>query len=115
MQMEKPMAYDEGHAEIMRELLTDIDGISERKMFGGLCFMQNGNMLCGVHKEGGMFRVGKANEEAALEVNGVDPLSFTGRKMGGMVDISDNTFADEEALRALLKLSNSFVGQMPPK
>lgn len=109
------MAYDNGHAEILRDLLADVEGITERKMFGGLCFMQNGNMLCGVHKDGGMFRVGKANEAAALEVNGVDPLSFTGRKMGGMVDISSDTLGDETALNELLKLADSFVGKMPAK
>ncbi len=109
------MAYDEGHLEIMRELLMDTAGITEKKMFGGICFMQNGNMLCGVHKNGGMFRVGKNNEAAALAVNGVDPLSFTGRKMGGMVDISDETLADEGAMQQLLTLSNSFVGKMPAK
>lgn len=109
------MAYDEGHLEVMRELLADTDGITEKKMFGGICFMQNGNMLCGVHKDGGMFRVGKDNEAAALAVNGVDPLSFTGRKMGGLVDISDETLANEDALQQLLTLSNSFVGKMPPK
>lgn len=109
------MAYDEGHAQILRDLLANSEGISERKMFGGLCFMQNGNMLCGVHKDGGMFRVGKENEAAALQVNGVDPLSFTGRKMGGMVDISAETLADEAALAALLALADRFVGQMPPK
>ena len=109
------MAFDEGHAEILRELLSGHEGITERKMFGGLCFMQNGNMLCGVHKDGGMFRVGKANEGAALKVPGVDPLSFTGRKMGGMVDISEETIGDEAALKALLALADTFVGQMPAK
>ncbi len=109
------MAYDEGHAEILRELLSGHDGVSERKMFGGLCFMLNGNMLCGVHKDGGMFRVGKDNEAAALNVRGVDPLSFTGRKMGGMVDISEETIADDDALKALLALADTFVGQMPAK
>ena len=109
------MAYDEGHLEIMRDLTTGLDGITEKKMFGGVCFLQNGNMLCGVHKDGGMFRVGKDNETAALAVRGVDPLSFTGRKMGGLVDISEETLGDDEALRELLALSQSFVGQMPPK
>ena len=109
------MAYDEGHAQILRDLLSQTGGITEKKMFGGLCFMQNGNMLCGVHKDGGMFRVGKENEEAALAVNGVDPLSFTGRKMGGMVDISEDTLGDENALLSLLSLADTFVGKMPPK
>ncbi len=109
------MAYDDGHLEIMRDLTAGLDGITEKKMFGGVCFMQNGNMLCGVHKGGGMFRVGKENETAALAVRGVDPLSFTGRKMGGLVDISEETLADENALVELLELSQNFVGKMPPK
>lgn len=109
------MAYDEGHAEILRDLLSDHEDVSERKMFGGLCFMLNGNMLCGVHKGGGMFRVGKKNEAAALLVPGVDPLSFTGKKMGGMVDISEETIADDAALKSLLALADTFVGQMPAK
>ena len=109
------MAYDEGLATLIREELADLAGFTEKKMFGGLCFLQNGNMLCGVHKGGGMFRVGKENEAAALDVNGVDPLSFTGRKMGGMVDISEKTLGDENALLSLLRLADTFVGKMPPK
>ena len=58
------MAYDEGLAEILRGDLADLPGIAEKKMFGGMAFMLNGNMLCGVHQAGGMFRVGKANEVA---------------------------------------------------
>ncbi len=115
MQLENTMAYDQGHAQILRDLLENTDGIHEKKMFGGLCFMWNGNMLCGVHKDGGMFRVGKENETAALAINGVDPLSFTGRKMGGMVDISEETLADQAALEKLLHLADSFVGKMPAK
>jgi len=41
------MAYDEGHAEILRDHLASLPGVIEKRMFGGLCFMLNGNMLCG--------------------------------------------------------------------
>ena len=109
------MPYDEGHAQILRDLLAHTNGITEKKMFGGLCFLQNGNMLCGAHSDGGMFRVGKENEEAALTLNGVAPLSFTGRKMGGLVDISESTLEDEDALLSLLRLADTFVGEMPSK
>ena len=109
------MAYDEGHAQILRDLLSETNGVTEKRMFGGLCFLQNGNMLCGVHKDGGMFRVGTENETAALAINGVDPLSFTGRKMGGMVDISEDTLGDENALLSLLRLADTFVGKMSAK
>ena len=54
------MAYDEGLASLMRESLENEPGYSEKKMFGGLCFLIYGNMVSGVHSGGGMFRVGKA-------------------------------------------------------
>ncbi len=109
------MAYSETYAGILRDELATLDGITERRMFGGLCFMLNGNMLCGVHKEGGMARVGKANEPAALELDGIDPLSFTGRKMGGMVDLDAAAIEDETILRAVLSLARDFVESLPAK
>ncbi len=109
------MAYDEGHASLMRDDLVDHQGISEKRMFGGLCFMLNGNMLCGVSKQGGMFRVGKDNEPTALAVNGVTPLAFTGRKMGGMVDVDDNLMADVLRRAQIMALALDFVGALPAK
>ena len=69
------MAFNEQHAQILRDALAGLAGISEKRMFGGLCFLLNGNMLCGVHKNGGMARVGKENETAALEWDGINPIS----------------------------------------
>ena len=109
------MPYDETLAGIMRDELTRLRGVTERKMFGGLCFMLNGNMLCGVDSKGGMARVGKDNEMVALKMDGVCPLSFTGRKMGGMVDIDATVFDDEQRLRTIVNLAIEFVGALPEK
>lgn len=109
------MAYDEGSAQILQDALADVSGIVEKKMFGGLCFMLNGNMLCGVHKGGGMFRIGKENEAAALAVEGASPLGFTGRKMGGMVEVTDECVADDDQRQELLRLALDFVGSLPAK
>ena len=109
------MPYDEQTAQILRDALSDVDGISEKKMFGGLCFLLNGNMLCGVSKDGGMARVGKENEAEALQIRGVSPLSFTGRKMGGMVDVSAETVDSEELRGRILGLALQFVGTLPAK
>lgn len=109
------MAYDEGSAQIMKDALIDIDGVTEKKMFGGLCFMLNGNMLCGVHKGGGMFRIGKENEAAALAVEGASPLGFTGKKMGGMVEVTDECVADDAQRTELMRLALDYVGQLPAK
>lgn len=109
------MAYDQGLAQILRDHLVDMPGIEQKKMFGGLCFMLNGNMLCGVHAGGGMFRVGKNNEARALEIKGTAPLSFTKRKMGGMLDASDDLIADDLRRTELMQLALEFVGAMPAK
>ena len=61
------MAYDDGLAEIMRGDFADIPGISERKMFGGLAFLLDGHMVCGVHAGGGIYRVGKPREDGTRE------------------------------------------------
>jgi TfoX/Sxy family transcriptional regulator of competence genes len=109
------MPFDETLAGIMRDELSRLEGVTEKKMFGGLCFMLNGNMLCGIDKKGGMARVGKENEATALEMEGIDPLSFTGRKMGGMVDIDAAVFDDDQRLRAIVGLAIDFVGALPAK
>ncbi|MCP5073806.1 MAG: TfoX/Sxy family protein [Rhodobacteraceae bacterium] len=109
------MAYDDGLAQLLRDELADVAGVSEKRMFGGLCFLLNGNMLCGVHKGGGMFRVGKDLEAAALQIDGTGPMTFTGRKMGGMVDVSDELLADETRMRKVMELAHQFVGALPAK
>ncbi|HUS54425.1 MAG TPA: TfoX/Sxy family protein [Thermohalobaculum sp.] len=92
------MAYDEGHAEILRDALRDVPGITEKRMFGRVCLLLNGNMLCGVHKDGAMFRVGKQREAAALAIPGAREMTFTGRRMGGMIDVSDDAMGDADAV-----------------
>ncbi|GLQ34407.1 hypothetical protein GCM10007939_06900 [Amylibacter marinus] len=109
------MAYDTGHAQILEDDLNDLAGIEQKRLFGGLCFMLHGNMLCGVHKDGAMFRVGKENEAAALEIEGTSPLSFTKRKMGGMLDVDGDLLADDHRRAQLMKLALGFVGALPAK
>lgn len=109
------MAYDEGLAEAMRQDLQGVDGIDEKKMFGGLCFLMNGNMLCGVHKDGAMFRVGKEAEAKALEIEGAMPLGFTGRKMGGMIEVNDQDAAEDSNRQAWIAMARTFVGALPAK
>lgn len=109
------MAYDAGHAQLMQEALRDVDGITEKKMFGGLCFMFNGHMVCGVHQGGGMARIGKAAEPDAVLLDGISPLSFTGRKMGGMVDINEDVIGDEARLAQIVQMALAHAKSLPPK
>jgi TfoX/Sxy family transcriptional regulator of competence genes len=109
------MAFDQGLAQILREHLAHTPGVQEKNMFGGLCFMQHGNMLCGVHGQGGMFRVGKDNEARALAIDGTSPLSFTKRKMGGMLDVDASLLSDDLRRAELMELALEFVGALPAK
>ncbi|UPH70505.1 TfoX/Sxy family protein [Abyssibius alkaniclasticus] len=109
------MPYDETLAEAMRADLAGHAGISEKKMFGGLCFLLNGHMVCGVHKGGGMYRVGKANEAAARAIPGARPLGFTGRPMGGMIEVDEAGLQDGAYRRQWLGMALSHAASLPPK
>ncbi|MXQ07811.1 hypothetical protein GQ651_08120 [Alphaproteobacteria bacterium GH1-50] len=109
------MAYDEGLAELLRGDLAEFGTIEERRMFGGLCFMKDGHMLCGVHKGGGMFRVGKSRHSQALKIDGTSPMAFTGRPMGGLVDVTDEALADDARRSALMALALANVADLPPR
>ncbi len=109
------MAYDEGLAAVMRDDLADQSGITERKMFGGLCFMMNGNMVCGVHTGGGMFRVGKSREAEARAIEGAGELTFTGRPMGGMIEVDEDAMADDERRGLWIALAVKNAASLPAK
>jgi hypothetical protein len=109
------MAYDEGLAELMRDDLMDQSGITERKMFGGLCFMMNGNMVCGVHTGGGMFRVGKSREAEARAIEGAGELTFTGRPMGGMIEVDEEAMADDARRAQWIALAVKNASGLPAK
>ena len=109
------MAYDPRHYEIMAEMIGATEGLSEKKMFGGVCFLLHGNMLCGVFRMGGMIRVGKHRMEEALALDGVEQMESGSHKMIGFVRIEDPAFDDETLLNTLIGMAFSFVAPMPPK
>ncbi len=108
------MAYDEYLAQTLRQDLTG-EGIVEKKMFGGIAFMFDGNMVCGIHKGGAMFRVGKENHARAVALPGVGEMLFTGRAMTGMVDASPDAMADDAIRADLMAMSLAAARAMPPK
>ena len=103
-------------AERIRLLLGDGPNVREQKMFGGVAFMLNGNMLVGPMKDGGLLvRVGKDNYEDALARPGAAPMNFTGRTMAGFVEVSGDAIEDDEALQDWIDYARAFVVTLPPK
>ena len=109
------MAYDEALADRIRAALRGNEEVSERKMFGGLAFMLDGNMCCGVVKDELMVRLSPDEGDRALEEPGVRPMDFTGRPMRGMVFVAPAALADDEELRGWVGRAVAFVGTLPPK
>lgn len=109
------MAYDEGLAERLRELLREQQGIGERKMFGGLAFMRNGNMLVGILGDTLMARVGPERYREALRMPHAREMDFTGKPMTGYVFVTPEGFAEDADLARWLALCIAFGDTLPAK
>lgn len=109
------MTYSEELANRVRGLLKGKDELSEKKMFGGLCFMINGNMFCGVTKENLVVRVGKEAYEDALARPGVKPMDFTGRPLSGFVYIDPDGYRTKQSLLTWVNKGFEFASSLPPK
>jgi len=79
------MAYDEKLAARIRQVLGASRGITETQMFGGLCFLLNGKMICGVLKNDMIAKIGKDNHEKVIALKHVRAFDFTGKPMKGIV------------------------------
>src|SRR2546421_3595562 len=108
------MAVDEDLAERMRAVLGTTGAVREVRMFGGLCFMLNGNMLAGTSKRGLLVRVGKDRCSDALARPGAKPMEMAGRTMAGYIFV-DPAPRDEAALREGLLAAVALAGNPPPK
>lgn len=93
------MAYNEALADRIRQLM-DRKKIkhTEKKMFGGVCFMVDDKMLLGVEKERLMARIDPADEATAMKREGTAPMNFTGRVMKGFVYINQDAVDLDEDL-----------------
>jgi hypothetical protein len=109
------MAYDEGLATRVREVIGGQPGLAEKKMFGGLAFLLNGNMACGVSGEDLMVRVPADESDAALEERGARPFDMTGRPMKGWLLVAPEGHAEDDDLRRWLDRGLAYAGSLPPK
>ncbi len=110
------MAYDEDLAYRVRDLLEPEQGLSERKMFGGLTFMINGHMAVTVSRQGGlMLRVDPARTEELLREKHASPFEMRGRPMDGWLRIDPAGVRQEADLERWAALGVSYARTLPPK
>jgi TfoX/Sxy family transcriptional regulator of competence genes len=109
------MSFDEHTADRIRGALGERDDVSERRMFGGLCFMIGGHMLCGLTKAELMVRVGPEAYEDALRQPHARPMDFTGRPLAGFVYVDAAGMKTRAALAKWVKRAIDYVSTLPPK
>jgi len=109
------MAYDEALAQRIRTTLPGIPGITEKKMFGGIAFMVDGNMACGVSKDNLMVRISPDATDAALAQPNVRLFDMTGRPMKGWVLVEPAGIEADDDLKRWIAQGVAFAQSLPPK
>lgn len=108
------MTFDAQLADRVRDALP-FGLASERKMFGGIAWMVQGNMCCGILGDDLIVRLGAERGEEALREPHVRPFDFTGRPMRNIVFVAAEGVADDEALQRWVDDGLDFALSLPPK
>jgi TfoX/Sxy family transcriptional regulator of competence genes len=109
------MAFDERLAERVRVALAAVPGVTEKHMFGGLCFLVRGNMCCGIVGDTLMVRVGPDAYDDALARPHAREMDFTGRALRGMVYVAPEGVRAKRSLDAWVRRGSDFATSLPPK
>ncbi len=109
------MPYDKGLAQRVRELLEEEPGFDEKKMFGGICFLLFGNMVCGIINDDLIVRIGADTYEEALKLSGTKKFDLTGKPMKGWVMVLSKALESDEILSEWVQKASTYVRSLPPK
>jgi TfoX/Sxy family transcriptional regulator of competence genes len=109
------VAYSEELAERIREVIDGLPGVVERKMFGGIAWMVNGNMACGIIGDDLMVRLDRDDAEAAQAEEHVGPMEFTGRAMRGFILVEAEGVEGDTDLGRWVDAGADFAESLPSK
>lgn len=109
------MAYDVALAERIARLLTGKKRVTQKQMFGGACFLLNGNMCCGVAGKKLVVRVGAEQYESVLRKPHVKPMDLTGRPLRGFVYVMPQSLRSRAALKMWVDRGLRYAKSLPVK
>lgn len=109
------MAYDEYLAQRIRDIVGSDPGLDEKRMFGGLTVLLDGNMAVGVSGDELMVRVGADGFDDALTEEGVRPFKMSGKGMKGWILVGGEGIAEDADLERWIDVGMEFAGSLPPK
>ena len=109
------MVYNEQLAEKTRALISRRKGFSEKKMFGGVAYLINGNMSCGVLKDDLVVRVGPEEYDKVLALPSARPMDFTHRSIRGFVYVDPRGWSRSGALKKWVAIGVDYASSLPMK
>lgn len=110
------MAYDEQLAARIREHVSGEPGLSEKRMFGGLAFLVNGNMAVAASGQGGlMLRCDPADADDLTASDGVARMEMRGKPMDGWLRVADDVVADDAGLVRWADVGVAYARTLPAK
>ena len=110
------MAYDEDLADRIRVAIQDEDGVIEKRMFGGLAFLVNGNMAVSASGRGGLLlRVDPEDSETFLAEEHVEPFEMRGSSMHGWLRVDPAGLGSDEDLRRWVDVGVARARALPAK
>ena len=110
------MAHDEKLSRRIREVLEGRQGITEQKMFGGVCFLLNGNMVCGCDPKNRLsVRVGPDQYERAMKLAHAREMDFTGVPLKGLVFVDVDGYKTRRTLARWIDRGVAFAETLPRK
>ena len=109
------MPYNEELESRIKKSVSGWKGTDEKKMFGGVCHLLNGNMFCGVYKDFLILRLGPDRSEEVLKHPFARPFDITGKKMTGWVMLDPELYKRDDELKSWLAESRNFVKTLPKK
>ena len=109
------MPYSTTLAERLRNMLGRRKGVTEKAMFGGLSFLIDGKMFCGVLKDDLVVRVNPEDGPGLLKKPHVRPMNFTGKPMAGFLYVSAKGYDTEQELKEWAEFSLAFVSTLPQR
>jgi TfoX/Sxy family transcriptional regulator of competence genes len=109
------MAYNQELAQRITAALGPLPGLEAKKMFGGICYLLNGNMLCGVVDERMIVRLGKTDQAEAMTRPYTRPFDYTGKAMAGWLMVESAGLESEEDMADWVQVCLDYVRTLPPK
>ncbi|MEK6249234.1 MAG: TfoX/Sxy family protein [Planctomycetales bacterium] len=109
------MAFDEVLASRIRSLVSRKKGFSDKRMFGGIGFLLNGNMCVGVFKDWLIVRLDKDHHDETLTEPHTRPFDITGKVMKGWAMIEPDGSSSVPALKGWIDRAARFVHSLPAK